>query len=754
LFVLAVFAAVAHAALPTPTTEAPITLLGEAALSLRLPLDEETHHALATRDHQGAIEGLRATDTQEFSGRQLADHHFLMAWSLLRSDQAAAAEKHLAHVEANTFVPADHRHLTVGEIHLARGDTHAAARSFEQIDPTNPVSARALLQLAAVHQKAGATKAAMEIYRSLGEREDPAEGGDIALWALVQKAGRSNPKAASWLRRLYTQYPLSEAGKEAAAALKHHHGGASAQDRGERSYRLMELGAWRSSVGMVAERLEHYKLPTPLGCRVRYAYGRSQFKRNHVTDAARILTAVGEQCQGVDDTLGPKALYIAGKSLERKKAWAAAAEVYAQIPERYPEHTMADDGYALGGIAWVEAGQPARAKALWSTQADAYPTGDMAGEGFWRLAWSAYQAGETEEAVNWATRMVAEVPIHTDPVHVIGAKYWAARWRIYPDVESPETLNLDEEAISQGTVALAQLIREHPMSFYAIHAENRLRDVAPEVLAAIPVTRPIAPATTWSVRQVFAEHPATQRGLALARLGLASEAWAEFKQLGRAVTPSEKALIASIANHADPVRSFDDLQHFLLKHPPSTLGPDRDRILAVAFPDRYWALIQEVSVDFDYDPRIFHSLVREESSFNKDIRSWAGAKGLSQLMPATARRVASWLGRSVSSATINDPELNLAIGSRYLHYLFDHFDNNAFLAVAGYNAGEGNVGKWVTRFGHIPSDEFVEHIPFRETRHYVKRVLGTYRTYTVLNGPMQSGSDWSRTNHSILPSER
>ena len=157
------------------------------------------------------------------------------------------------------------------------------------------------------------------------------------------------------------------------------------------------------------------------------------------------------------------------------------------------------------------------------------------------------------------------------------------------------------------------------------------------------------------MRAVFAEHPSTQRELALARLGLASEAWAELKQLGRSVTPSEKALIASIANRADPVRAFDSLQHFLMKYPPSTLGPDRDRILEVAYPDRYWSLIQEVSAEYDYDPRIFHALVREESGFNKDIRSWAGAKGLSQLMPATAKQVAGWLGRSVSSATIWDP---------------------------------------------------------------------------------------------------
>ena len=213
-------------------------MLGETALSYRLPLDEQTQQALATRDHAAAIAGLKGTDTRAYSGRQVSDHHFLLAWSLLRANQADAAARHLAHVEANTSAPADYRHLTVGEIHLAQGDVHAAAKAFAQIDPTNPVSARALLQLAAVHRKAGATKAAMDIYRKLGERDDPAEGGDIALWALVQKTGLSNPKSAAWLRRLYTQYPLTEAGKESTTALKQHHGGPSTQDRGERTYRL------------------------------------------------------------------------------------------------------------------------------------------------------------------------------------------------------------------------------------------------------------------------------------------------------------------------------------------------------------------------------------------------------------------------------------------------------------------------------------------------------------------------------------
>jgi soluble lytic murein transglycosylase len=163
----------------------------------------------------------------------------------------------------------------------------------------------------------------------------------------------------------------------------------------------------------------------------------------------------------------------------------------------------------------------------------------------------------------------------------------------------------------------------------------------------------------------------------------------------------------------------------------------------------YWDLVQKVTKNYSFDPRIFHALVREESSFNRHIKSWAGARGLSQLMPATARQVAGWLKISVNNAKLADPETNLMIGSRYLSYLFGLFDDNPYLSVASYNAGQGNVLKWITRFGNIPTDEFIERIPFRETRHYVKRVLWTYQMYRVIYSPDTTFPDFSHANHQV-----
>ena len=206
------------------------------------------------------------------------------------------------------------------------------------------------------------------------------------------------------------------------------------------------------------------------------------------------------------------------------------------------------------------------------------------------------------------------------------------------------------------------------------------------------------------------------------------------------------------------VTGHDLLHKYIQHHPPHTWESNHHPIWYQTFPNHYWDLLSAHQTnhptDYPYDVRIFHSLVREESSFNKDIVSWAGAKGLSQLMPATAKRVGEWVNITVTNDVIFDPSSNLRIGSKYLGYLHGYFSNNPFLAVAAYNAGEGNVGKWLKSKGNLPTDMFVESIPFRETRHYVKRVLGTYQTYHMLYDQKTDTKvypDFSAFNHIAKP---
>jgi soluble lytic murein transglycosylase len=381
-----------------------------------------------------------------------------------------------------------------------------------------------------------------------------------------------------------------------------------------------------------------------------------------------------------------------------------------------------------------------------------YPDGDLAAEGFWRLAWTAYLAGDTETAIAWAEQMIAQVPVETSPMHWMGAHYWSARWRIYPSVDDPTTKSSDEDDVAVGISLLLDLCERYPSRFYSLLGAARLYELVPERVSQIERPAPAGHPSVWTVRDDFLSEVAVQHGLQLARLGLISEAMLELNSLPQAaLLPSEVALITEVERELDWTGAHDRLHKYLLHHPAAELGPDRDRILREAFPDSYWEVIVEVSEGYRYDPRIFHSLVREESSFNPKIVSWAGARGLSQLMPATARQVAGWLGISISDSKMFDPKTNLAIGTRYLDYLHGLFSNNHMLSVAGYNAGEGNVQKWVRRHGNIPTDEFIESIPFRETRRYVKRVLGTYQLYTMVYGDDVLYADWSRLNHQSIP---
>jgi soluble lytic murein transglycosylase len=120
-------------------------------------------------------------------------------------------------------------------------------------------------------------------------------------------------------------------------------------------------------------------------------------------------------------------------------------------------------------------------------------------------------------------------------------------------------------------------------------------------------------------------------------------------------------------------------------------------------------------------------------------------------MPATAAATAKRMGLSFSASQIWDVSMNLRLGAHYLDMLHGRYNGNSALALAGYNAGEGNADKWLAARPDAPTDVYVESIPFRETRHYVKRVLSTYQTYRLLYGDAPMYADWSRFNHDAVP---
>ena len=160
-----------------------------------------------------------------------------------------------------------------------------------------------------------------------------------------------------------------------------------------------------------------------------------------------------------------------------------------------------------------------------------------------------------------------------------------------------------------------------------------------------------------------------------------------------------------------------------------------------ALPDAWWRLlyplrfeerIQERSDQWELDPYLVASVIRQESVFVPRTRSPVGARGLMQVMPATGRALARLEGVSYRASRLYDPGVSIRFGTRYLRQLLEQFASRPELALAGYNAGPHRVKDWTDMNMTIPAEVFIEEIPFTETRNYVKLILRNEMIYRRL----------------------
>lgn len=154
--------------------------------------------------------------------------------------------------------------------------------------------------------------------------------------------------------------------------------------------------------------------------------------------------------------------------------------------------------------------------------------------------------------------------------------------------------------------------------------------------------------------------------------------------------------------------------------------------LQLRFPLAYAESFESTAAELGLPAQLIYAVARQESAFMHDVRSSAGAMGLMQLMPATGRETASKAGLRIDTQDLLKPELNIALGARYLSSLLEDFGNNRILAAAAYNAGPNRVKQWQARTAQrpVPFDVWIETIPYGETRNYVESVL----TYAVIYG--------------------
>ena len=144
----------------------------------------------------------------------------------------------------------------------------------------------------------------------------------------------------------------------------------------------------------------------------------------------------------------------------------------------------------------------------------------------------------------------------------------------------------------------------------------------------------------------------------------------------------------------------------------------------------YSNYVEKYSKENNLDENLVYAIIKAESNFKKDAKSSSGAKGLMQLMDATAEEMANKIDTSVAEEeSLFDPEKNIMIGVRYYSELLDMYEGNMLLALTAYNAGIGNVNSWITQ-GIIKKDgSDIENIPYKETNMYVRKIINNYKMY-------------------------
>ncbi len=208
--------------------------------------------------------------------------------------------------------------------------------------------------------------------------------------------------------------------------------------------------------------------------------------------------------------------------------------------------------------------------------------------------------------------------------------------------------------------------------------------------------------------------------------GLLTPAYDLFEPAPETVSLTTGAGLLRDLTSASMIRESIRTTLLLRSHPARDADGD---LLPNAYPYAYGALIDRIAQEEGLDPHLFRALVREESLFDPSATSWAGAVGLSQLMPETAADIARRMRLEYDDLT--DPEPNLQIGGHYLSLLLAQF-GLPIHALAAYNAGQGRVRRWEAELPRESEFLFLESIPFDETRSYLRQVLVSFVFYGYL----------------------
>lgn len=356
-----------------------------------------------------------------------------------------------------------------------------------------------------------------------------------------------------------------------------------------------------------------------------------------------------------------------------------------------------------------------------------FPTGGRASYAHWKAAWLTLRQGRTEEAKKLFEEQIALYPSGNE---TSAALYWRAR------------LAEEDNDPAMARAFYQELIDRYRNYYYAELARERLAKLP--AAAADPPDYPVLdhiPPLRHGDKIELSEPPADDLHVEKAQLlgngGLVDFAVREL-QAAAATDGGNWALAAEAQLYIDTGhydRAIEVMKHSV----PSYFAVDFPMLpreyWEALFPRPYWADLKKFSVANSLDPYLVASLIRQESEFNPLAVSRANAVGLMQLLPRTGKLVAHEEKlRRYSASELFTPAVNLELGTRYFRGMVDQYGGSFEYALAAYNAGTDRVDEWLGEGKYRDAQEFVESIPFTETREYVQAILRNASVYRQLYG--------------------
>lgn len=708
-----------------------------------------------TKDQVVALKLERLRQVMErFPTSLWAKRAALLSGVMLIDRYPAGALSHLRAAQRDFPVIEDYIRYWVGEALLSLGDAKEAALTFDSVPqavPDTNLLPQVILRAGeAWYQASSCPEAIDRLTRAVTFSRNEKDPGIAQAWLRLADCYRrmgQSAKEQEALTKVWITFPHTKEAKQAEALLETSAGTSAGGKRwvpkAEDFYARVQALLGQALHKEAIEELKRFLAedpPPPLRSEAKLKLGIAQVRLKLYEQARETFHDLVE---GQTTHVGEATVWLARVYL-RQGLGDKLLDLSRRVDKRSLSAEQQGQINLFVGI-WLE--DQARFEEAIAHYGQVAQRGEPAAqrtEARWRQGWVLYRIGRFQAAIDvW--RSIIERPNGEWEPQVL---YWIAR--AYGHVGSSN---------AQETFQL--LCHRYPYTYYCQLAQGRAGIAAmvspdqerrPEEAAAVPAVLPSSPdhgqmhdrlhdqlsGQNETSRLEIERQPAYRRAAELKALGFEQDVVRELTALTD-VYGNDDAAVVSLSVMLSEAGAYHHAlrlvrSRFRDKLERSGGAIVKDGLWKVAYPTGLISTINMQGVD-GVDPFLVAAIIREESQYDWRAVSRAGAIGLMQVMPATANEVAQYHRLpDVTRDDLFDQETNIRIGVRYVGQLLVRFSGNLVHAVAAYNAGPLAVESWIVAHQGRSDDEFVELIPFQETKQYVKRVLRSYKEYVRLNG--------------------